>query len=140
MKLNRPSRTRNTEISFNTPEPIEAEVLATPEIPQLVPNKPKIPPLMKFYDGPTIPNLQLVEKKRVELAPPESVVETPVSLTDDSILPPALRESVIEAVAQEQEIPKLVVTKDTGAPPVGVTDIPRLDAYNKMEVVHLLIG
>jgi hypothetical protein len=47
----------------------------------------------------------------------------------------------LEPVVRSQEaIPPLVMTRDGGALPEGVTSIPALTAYNKMEVVHLLIG
>jgi len=43
-------------------------------------------------------------------------------------------------VRTREEIPPLVMTRDGGALPAGITEIPALTAYNKMEVVHLLIG
>ena len=176
MKLSQPYSRRNTEVSFNTPEPVKAEVSATPEIPPLVPNKPELPPLMKSGNvQPAIPKLERAGRKQVELAPPEPVeVKNEFDRSEDIRLggeEPDLqfsgslgRESsdcgseqgddgqtgisFEEPVPElqrsgeqsESAIPKLVVSRDTGAPPVGVTDIPKLDAYNKMEVVHLLIG
>lgn len=47
----------------------------------------------------------------------------------------------LEPIQREQEaIPPLVMIRDGGALPEGITEIPRLEEYNKMEVAHLLIG
>lgn len=40
----------------------------------------------------------------------------------------------------EETIPALVVVRDGGALPEGLSEIPKLEEYNKMEVAHLLIG
>jgi hypothetical protein len=37
-------------------------------------------------------------------------------------------------------VPALVVVRDGAATPEGINEIPKLDVYNKMEVVHLLLG
>jgi hypothetical protein len=151
MKLNQPFTRRiispNEErVAFNTPEPVKAEVS---EVPPLTPKEDDVPSLVS--NKPEVPRLERASssKKQVELkVPGEEEVEASIAMTDGEVLSPELRQAAEPEVPELQPkksvedvlaIPKLVVTKRE---PVAVDpiDIPKLDAYNTMEVVHLLIG
>lgn len=171
MKLNqpfrRPSLNSEERVAFNTPEPVKAEV-SEPVIPPLVSNKPEMPSLVKTETSePALPKLERVQKKQVELSPPQSAAEVeataepetsggvpklvkeekpavawPFSTDEQKDLQEELQteraKPAIPELQQPVAIPKLEITKGNGE--VKKVDIPALDAYNKMEVVHLLIG
>lgn len=129
MKLNQPFHRRtpvNNEerVAFNTPEPVKAEVSES-EIPPLVSNKLEVQAIPKLERA-------VSTKKQVELKVPG---EKPVEAVGSEIPPLVPQKSVEEVLA----IPKLVASKRE---PVKLdpVDIPKMEAYNTMEVVHLLIG
>lgn len=165
----RPTLNPEERVAFNTPEPVKAEV-SEPVIPALEPveemAKPVVPPLVKSDSTPAFPKLEKVQKKQVELSPPQPVAEVkataepapiaggepkPVREEKPAVAWPFTKEEQKEIEQELQEelakpalvpsvpaIPKLEVTKGNGE--VKKVDVPKLDAYNKMEVVHLLIG
>lgn len=155
MKLNQPFRRsaqyNEERISFNTPEPVEAEV-----------SQPEVPPLVSTKTAPVLPKLEKTPKKTVELSPPQPVAEVkataepeqsggvpqlkpsksmaewPFSTKEKEEALVQIKEELKPAVEAPPAIPKLVLTKGTGE--TQKVEVPKLDAYNKMEVVHLLIG
>lgn len=149
MKLNRPNRPLFNTVQ-HTPEPVEAEVSDQPVIPALTPSKPAIPPLVKSEPvAPAIPKLERAQsgKKQIELLPPQPVSETIGTAEPDQsggelteLEQESLQEELVEVQTEPviPEVPKLAITKGTGEP--AKIEIPQLDAYNKMEVAHLLIG
>lgn len=155
MKLNQPIRrpSLNTEerVAFNTSEPVKADTQPSP------------PPLVKTESASAFPKLERVQKKQIELSPPQPVAESKATIEpDQSGGVPKLRQEkpAVEWPFKDKDggqaseakpslepaqgasvpnvIPKLQITKGDGE--AQKVEIPKLDAYNKMEVVHLLLG
>jgi hypothetical protein len=82
-----------------------------------------------------LPRLQLRESD----ANNESQNVTKIESDNEGGPPPLERIEQGNVVVEQAAMPKLQLTKGS-AEPAPLTDIPKLDAYNKMEVVHLLIG
>lgn len=162
----RPTAGEGSRVSFKTPEPVKADVsepvkIAIPPLSTVIKAEKEIPALMKIEKGakkvieltppgaqaaPAVPKLEKLEPTKQERTvskaawpfplkgdaekPAEEKVVWPseeVTWVEDEI---GIKEKAVP------EIPKLEINVRKQEP----QDIPALTVYNKMEVVHLLLG